>query len=86
MDNGGVYTTIVPPGSYGTQPLSINDLGQIVGYYHDVNDVTHGFLYNHGAYTTLDVPGALSYPLIFSRAKMQLEVGASLRRLSYDES
>ena len=28
----------------------------------------------------------LSYPLIFSRAKMQLEVGASLRRLSYDES
>ena len=29
---------------------------------------------------------ALSYPLIFSRAKMQLEVGASLRQLSYDES
>jgi hypothetical protein len=28
----------------------------------------------------------LSYPLIFSRAKMQLEVGPSLRRLSYDES
>ena len=28
----------------------------------------------------------LSYPLIFSRAKMQLEVGASLRRRSYDES
>ena len=27
----------------------------------------------------------LSYPLIFSRAKMQLEVGPSLRRLSYDE-
>src|SRR5271165_3405984 len=31
------------------------------------------------------VPG-LSYPLIFSRAKMQLEVGASLRRFSSDES
>ncbi len=28
----------------------------------------------------------LSYPLIFSRAKMQLEVGASLRRFSHDES
>ncbi len=28
----------------------------------------------------------LSYPLIFSRDKMQLEVGASLRPLSYDES
>jgi hypothetical protein len=28
----------------------------------------------------------LSYPLIFSRAKIQLEVGASLQHLSYDES
>jgi len=28
----------------------------------------------------------LSYPLIFSRAQMQLEVGASLRRFSHDES
>ena len=28
----------------------------------------------------------LSYPLIFLRAKMQLEVGASLRQLSYDRS
>ena len=27
----------------------------------------------------------LSDPLIFSRAKLQLEVGASLRRVSYDE-
>ena len=29
--------------------------------------------------------GVLSYPLIFSKAKMQLEVGALLRRVSYDE-
>jgi Uma2 family endonuclease len=28
---------------------------------------------------------ALSYPLIFSRAKMQPQVGASLRRFSLDE-
>jgi hypothetical protein len=28
----------------------------------------------------------LSYSLIFSRAKIQLEVGASLQHLSYDES
>jgi hypothetical protein len=28
----------------------------------------------------------LSYPLIFSKAKMQLEVGALLRRFPYDES
>jgi hypothetical protein len=30
--------------------------------------------------------GALSYPLIFSEAKMQPEVGVSMRRVSYDES
>jgi len=28
----------------------------------------------------------LSHPLIFSRAKMQLEVGILMRRVSYDES
>ena len=38
------------------------------------------------AQTTLRAVLGLSYPLIFSRAKMQLEVGASLRRLSYDKS
>ena len=31
-------------------------------------------------------PACLSYPLIFSKAKIQLEVGALLRRVSYDES
>jgi hypothetical protein len=29
---------------------------------------------------------ALSYPLIFLKAKMQLTIGVSARRLSYDES
>ncbi len=37
------------------------------------------------AFVSFVTPLVLSYPLIFSRAKMQLEVGASLRRLSYDE-
>ena len=29
---------------------------------------------------------ALSYPLIFLKAKMQLTIGVSARRLSYDEA
>jgi hypothetical protein len=36
--------------------------------------------------TALVVADSLSHPLIFSRAKMQLEVGILMRRVSYDES
>jgi probable HAF family extracellular repeat protein len=39
--------------------LSINKAGQIVGTYQDGNGIEHGFLYSHGAYTTLNYPGAL---------------------------
>ena len=31
LDNRGVYTTIDPPGSHLTEPISINAKGQIVG-------------------------------------------------------
>jgi probable HAF family extracellular repeat protein len=48
-----------PPGSHSTEPLSINAKGEVVGVYRDGDGVDHGFLYNHGTYTVLDVPGAL---------------------------
>ena len=35
--------------------MSINDLGQIVGYYDDASG-HHGFLYSGGIYTTIDDP------------------------------
>jgi uncharacterized membrane protein len=34
-------------------------MGQIVGYYYQAGSSTHGFLYDQGSYTTLDVPDAL---------------------------
>ena len=34
----------------------------------------------------MSIAGTLSHPLIFSRAKMQLEVGILMRRVLYDES
>ena len=40
----------------GTVAQGINDRGQIVGYYYDSGGNQHGFLYNGGTYTTLDVP------------------------------
>ncbi|MGO8932030.1 MAG: hypothetical protein ACLQU3_34710 [Limisphaerales bacterium] len=42
----------------GTNPLGINDPGQVVGYYADDVGTIHGFLKDHKSITTLDVPGA----------------------------
>ena len=53
------YRTIDPPGSTYTYAWSINDKGQIVGFYVDSNRVEHGFLYNNGVYTTIDPPGSV---------------------------
>jgi probable HAF family extracellular repeat protein len=62
----GSYTILDPPSAIpneaigGDQATGINASGQIVGVY-DANDVygpLHGFLYDQGSYTTLDVPGA----------------------------
>ena len=63
------YQTIDPPSSTYTYPTSINDKGQIVGYYVDSNRVEHGFVENNGIYTTIDLPIAL-----------KLSLGASIRR------
>jgi probable HAF family extracellular repeat protein len=41
-----------------TQVGGINDSGQIVGWYPDGAGREHGFLFDHGSYTTLDVPGS----------------------------
>src|SRR5438045_2839940 len=47
------------PGN-NTQVFGINATGQIVGFYTDSLNKTHGFLYTAGTYVTLDVPGAIS--------------------------
>ena len=53
-------TTLDVPGSLSSSTTAdgINDLGQIVGYYQDAARNGHGFLYDQGNYTPLDVPGA----------------------------
>ena len=44
----------------GTLALSLNDFGQIAGYYVDTNGVFHGFVVSNGRYDILDVPGSLA--------------------------
>ena len=61
----GVFTRLdaLPPGTGTTSPRALNNRGQIVGTYTvgflPVGEVTHGFLYEDGAFTDFNVPGAL---------------------------
>jgi hypothetical protein len=60
----GTYTSFDVPGAgsdgysgEGTYPQGINDLGDVSGYYADVNFIYHGFVRSAGGHiTTFDVP------------------------------
>jgi probable HAF family extracellular repeat protein len=41
-----------------TQPLGLNDQGQVIGTYNDMAGVAHGFLYSGGLFFTIDPPGS----------------------------
>jgi probable HAF family extracellular repeat protein len=46
------------PGAHNTIVFDVNDGGQIVGWYSDPSGVEHGFVYQKGVYTSIDVPGS----------------------------
>ncbi len=46
-------TTLNVPNAFSTRPMAISTAGQIVGYYQDSTG-THGFLYQNGAFTTIN--------------------------------
>src|SRR5438552_1119976 len=54
------FTILDVPGSSKASAiaLGINASGQIVGSYYDAAYIHHGFLYDQGGYTPLDVPGS----------------------------
>jgi probable HAF family extracellular repeat protein len=60
--NGSSYSYFSAPGAdpttLGTATYSINDAGQIVGYFQDSSGVQHGYLKTGSNFTTLDAPGA----------------------------
>jgi probable HAF family extracellular repeat protein len=56
-----VFTPIEHPDAGagpGTFASGINDRGQIVGFYIDADGRGHGFLWDKGRFTPIDVPGA----------------------------
>lgn len=55
----GASTTLDDPDAFpdgSTRAASINNLGQIVGSYYDSLGNIHGFVLDHGVYTTIDGP------------------------------
>lgn len=57
----GVATQIDFPGATTTLAYSINASGLIAGTY----DYAHGFVYDHGAYYSLDYPGAVGTTILY---------------------
>jgi probable HAF family extracellular repeat protein len=53
----GTLTTLDFPGSIATGANGINSSGEVVGWFLDSANLTHGFLLSGGTYTQLDVPG-----------------------------
>jgi hypothetical protein len=54
----GVFTPIDFPLTKLTITWSINDAGDVAGFYYDANGVDHGFVFSDGAFTAIDVAGA----------------------------
>jgi uncharacterized membrane protein len=55
----GKYTQIDVPGAYSTQCDGVDSAGNVVGFFEDSNQNTHGYLLSGGTFTTLDAPGAV---------------------------
>jgi uncharacterized membrane protein len=55
----GTITTIDVPGADDTQVFGINDRGQIAGVQRSRGGTFRGFVLDRGAFTTVDVPGAI---------------------------
>jgi len=53
------FTPINACGTCSTEPIGINNRGQVSGSYFDSDGNGHGFLKDGGAYITFDVPGAV---------------------------
>lgn len=54
--DGTNYTSIEVPGAVSTTLSGLNNAGGAFGTYATADNVTHGFVYKNGAYTTLDAP------------------------------
>jgi hypothetical protein len=54
----GTYTSFSYPESGATCAFSVNNKGDIAGYWDDANGVEHGFILTDGIYISVDPPGS----------------------------
>jgi len=54
----GVVTTLDPPDSTFSLAASINGKGQVVGFWRKGTEPRHGYVWDDGIFTPVDVPGA----------------------------
>jgi hypothetical protein len=57
-DKTAVFESLVAPGIPSAQATSANDIGTVVGFYIDSNQVNHGFVLMGGTILNLNYPGA----------------------------
>lgn len=66
----GTYKTISFPGSASDRPFSVNDRGEVSGFYRLVPfGPRHGFIFSTGKWRTLDFPGASDTIITFVNAE-----------------
>ncbi len=54
--DGNGLTTLDVPGALFTEATRINDIGQVFGRFLGANQEFHGFIYDAGAFTVVDLP------------------------------
>ncbi len=59
LEVGGTTTTFLAPGSAFTYVNGLNNADQVVGTSVDTAGLSHGFIWDNGAFTMLDAPGAV---------------------------
>jgi hypothetical protein len=62
-NNGQFSADINAPNATSTVTAAINNLGQLAGFFTDASG-THGFVDNHGSFTTVNAPGASETELL----------------------
>jgi uncharacterized membrane protein len=74
LDNKNGSQQFDIPGQGDTEPGAINNAGDIVGTYDDINFITHGFLRTRGNFQTVDFPASTT-TFVFGINSQQQIVG-----------
>ena len=79
------FTILEVPSTTSTFPTSINNSGQVAGYYYDSSG-THGFVYSNDTFTTLDVPVATTGPVGTGTSPSSINASGQVTGYYFDNS